>query len=63
MWLFMAKRALDLENSGIEKRLVFSTFYLEDCIISDQTLAQMIKLMIGTEHIQRLILEKMTIGP
>jgi len=31
----MAKRALDLENSGIEKSLVFSTFYLEDCIISD----------------------------
>ena len=63
VWVNLTARALELYNSGSKSRFVFNMLILDNCQVEDETLAQVIGMMIQATKLKRLLLINMSLGP
>ena len=63
MLVEVVKRAVAPLNQSLGVKPYFELFYLEDCKLSDASLAKILKLLTMMEKLKRVVLIKMELGP
>ena len=63
VWINVFRRVFELTRTELPIDFHIKILYIENCTLSDSSLAQLINLMIQATKIKRVILVKMVLGP